>query len=86
MCVEQPKEGGRRSSPLCSTICAGRMHEPTALVGEWLQKAVLGYYQYHAVPGNINRLALFQYRLRVLWRFILFRRSQKGRKGLSQNK
>ena len=57
-----------------------RMHEPTALVGEWLQKAVLGYYQYHAVPGNIDRLALFQYRLRVLWRFILFRRSQKGRK------
>ena len=29
-----------------------RMHEPTALVGEWLQKAVLGYYQYHAVPGQ----------------------------------
>ena len=57
-----------------------RMHEPTSLVGEWLQKVVLGYYQYHAVPGNLDRLALFQYRLRRLWRDILFRRSQKGRK------
>jgi group II intron reverse transcriptase/maturase len=56
------------------------MHEPTAQVGEWLQKVVLGYYQYHAIPGNIDRLGWFQCRLRVLWRFILFRRSQKGRK------
>ena len=56
------------------------MHEPTARVGEWLQKVVRGYYQYHAVPGNIDRLGLFQCRLRVLWRNILFRRSQKGRK------
>ncbi len=37
------------------------MHEPTARVGEWLQKVVQGYYQYHAVPGNIDRLGLFQY-------------------------
>ena len=29
-----------------------RKHEPTALVGEWLQQMVLGYYQYHAVPGK----------------------------------
>ena len=57
-----------------------RMHEPTALVGPWLRKVVLGYYQYHAVPGNLDRLGMFQYRLRRLWRHILFRRSQKGRK------
>lgn len=55
-------------------------HEPTARVGEWLKRVVLGYYQYHAVPGNSDQLALFQCRLRVLWRNILFRRSQKGRK------
>ena len=36
-----------------------RKHEPTAQVGEWLQKVVLGYYQYHAVPGNTTRLGLF---------------------------
>ena len=33
-----------------------------------------------SVPGNSDRLALFQHRLRVLLRNILFRRSQKGRK------
>jgi hypothetical protein len=31
-----------------------RRHEPKAAVGEWLQKVVLGYYRYHAVPGNEN--------------------------------
>ncbi len=30
-----------------------RMHLPPALVGEWLQKVTLGYYQYHAIPGNL---------------------------------
>ena len=59
------------------------MHAPTAQVGGWLKKVVLGYYRYHAVPGNSDRLALFQHRLRVLWRNILFRRSQKGRKARS---
>ena len=43
-------------------------------------RAVLGYYQYHAIPGNTDRLGVFQHRLRRLWRNILFRRSQKGRK------
>ena len=56
------------------------MHEPTAQVGAWLKKVVEGYYQYHSVPGNIDRLGFFQYRLRMLWRHILFRRSQTGHK------
>jgi hypothetical protein len=51
------------------------MHQPAALVGEWLRKAVIGYYQYHAVPGNLDRLCTFRHRLRRLWRAILFRRS-----------
>ena len=41
-----------------------RMHEPVALVGAWLQKVVVGYYQYHAVPGNLDRLRIFGQRLR----------------------
>jgi len=56
-----------------------RMHQPVALVGEWLQKAVMGYYQYHAVPGNLDRLWTFRHRLRRLWRTILFHRSQRGK-------
>jgi len=56
-----------------------RMHEPVALVGEWLHRVTLGYYRYHAVPGNIARLHVFAQRLRRLWRLVLCRRSQRGR-------
>src|SRR6202140_4216690 len=38
-----------------------QMHAPTSVVGEWLQKVTLGYYQYHAIPGNLNRLRLFRH-------------------------
>src|SRR5262249_22750249 len=55
-----------------------RMHEPIASVGEWLQKVVVGYYRYHAVPGNTDRLCVFGQRLRRLWRLTLSRRSQTG--------
>ena len=43
------------------------MHEPIATVGEWLQSVLRGYYQYHAVPGNLHVLSRF--RQRVLWRW-----------------
>ena len=56
-----------------------RMHEPVADVGAWLRKVVNGYYRYHAVPGNIDRLNVFGQRLRRLWRLILRRRSQRSR-------
>src|ERR1035438_1401037 len=40
-----------------------RRHEPKASVGEWLHKVVLGYYRYHAVPGNLPQLEIFRHRL-----------------------
>ena len=55
-----------------------RRHEPTPAVGEWLLKVTLGYYQYHAIPGNLIRLKLFRRRLQWLWRQVLLRRSQRG--------
>jgi RNA-directed DNA polymerase len=55
-----------------------RKHEPTALVGKWLRQVTLGYYQYHAVPGNLNRMAVFMHHLRRMWRAVLARRSQRG--------
>src|SRR5260370_23817504 len=36
-----------------------RMHDRIAEVGAWLRKVVLGYYQYHAVPGNTMQLRIF---------------------------
>jgi group II intron reverse transcriptase/maturase len=57
-----------------------RKHDRSAQVGEWLTKVVQGYYQYHAVPGNLNPLRVFRHRLCRLWRAVLNRRSQRGRK------
>ena len=56
-----------------------RMHEPVEATGKWLKRVVLGYYQYHAVPGNLQQLGRFRWRLARLWRYVLRRRSQKSR-------
>jgi hypothetical protein len=56
-----------------------RMHDPVASVREWLKKVTIGYYNYNAVPGNIDRLNVFTQRPRRLWRLILCRRSQRRR-------
>jgi group II intron reverse transcriptase/maturase len=55
-----------------------RKHDPSAQVGEWLQKVVQGYYQYHAVPGNMSQLSIFRHRACRLWREVLNRRSQRA--------
>jgi RNA-directed DNA polymerase len=54
-----------------------RMHEPIATVGEWLQSVLLGFYQYHGIPGNLAILARFRHRLARLWYRILCQRSQQ---------
>ncbi len=55
-----------------------RKHDRTSEVGAWLRKVVLGYYQYHAVPGNSTQLRTFWRRLSRLWRNVLVRRSQRA--------
>jgi hypothetical protein len=52
----------------------------TSQVGVWLRKVVSGYYQYHAVPGNIDQLRIFRRRVNQLWHSVLVRRSQTARK------
>ena len=37
-----------------------RMHEPVLVVGRWLRRVVQGYFNYHAVPGNVDRLDAFR--------------------------
>jgi RNA-directed DNA polymerase len=58
-----------------------RKHHRTSEVGEWLRKVVVGYYQYHAVPGNSSQLRLFRHRVCRLWKSTLVRRSQRARVG-----
>jgi group II intron reverse transcriptase/maturase len=57
-----------------------RKHDRTSQVGVWLRSVVTGYYQYHAVPGNLNQLRTFRHRVNRLWHNVLVRRSQTARK------
>ena len=74
--------GGKRTRAKLQQIkheLRARMHEPVAATGQWLKRVVLGYYQYHAVLGNLWQLGCFRCRLARLWRYVLRRRSQKSR-------
>jgi hypothetical protein len=55
-----------------------RMHDRMADVSAWLRKVVMGYYQYHAVPGNTTQLRIFKLRACRLWQSVLVRRSQRA--------
>jgi group II intron reverse transcriptase/maturase len=57
-----------------------KMHDAPAEVGAWLSQVFRGWCQYHAVPGNSNRLQQFRTALQRIWRRVLRRRSQHGRK------
>jgi len=54
-----------------------RMHDPVTQTGGWLKSVVQGYFNYYAVPGNLDSLAIFRRRLLVLWWHRLRRRSQQ---------
>jgi RNA-directed DNA polymerase len=58
---------------------AERRHEVVPETGKWLKSVVQGYFNFHAVPGNLDRLGVFRERLSRYWRQQLLRRSQKHR-------
>jgi len=53
-----------------------RMHEPISEQGKWLRQVITGYFNYHAVPTNIETLRDFRDAAVRLWRRSLARRSQ----------
>src|SRR3984893_631244 len=55
------------------------LHEKTKDTTEWLQSVVWGYFQYHAVPRNEERLKAFRYEVLRMWWWQLRRRSQRTR-------
>src|ERR1700681_405010 len=55
-----------------------RKHDRTRETGAWLRTVVLGYYRYHAVPGNSAQLRIFWRRACRLSRGVLVRRSQRA--------
>jgi len=54
-----------------------RMHAPIAKVGEWLRSVLRGYYQYHAIPGNLATLSRFRHQVARHWFRTLSQRSQR---------
>ncbi len=56
-----------------------RMHAPEGGTGKWLISVVRGFFQYHAVPDNEERLTAFRNEVQRLWLRQLRRRSQRSR-------
>ncbi len=56
-----------------------RMHDPVPHTGAWLRSVVQGYFNYYAVPGNLDSLGLFRERALRYWGQALKRRSQRHR-------
>jgi len=56
-----------------------RRHEPVPVLGRWLGRVIRGYFNYHAVPDNMHRLAGFRSEVCRAWRHALLRRSQRHR-------
>jgi len=56
-----------------------RRHEPVPVVGRWLNRVIMGYLNYYAVPGNMHRLSGFLSEVCRAWRHALLRRSQRHR-------
>jgi RNA-directed DNA polymerase len=54
-----------------------RMHEPIPRQGRWLTQVVRGYFAYHSVPTNRQRMNAFRCHVMKLWHRTLRRRSQK---------
>jgi len=54
-----------------------RWHEAIPQVGAWLQRVVRGYFNYHAVAGNLESLSRFRTQLLWLWLRTLRRRGQR---------
>jgi len=56
-----------------------RMHDSIDVNRKWLQSVVRGYFQYHAVPDNQERMKGFRGAVLRLWFGQIRRRSQKCR-------
>jgi RNA-directed DNA polymerase len=56
-----------------------RMHRSPKETGKWLAQVVGGYFQYHAIPGNLARLKAYRNEVLRMWLQMLRRRSQRSR-------
>jgi len=76
------KTVGKRMTAKLRNIAAAlgqRRHDPIEKTGGWLKQVVRGYFNYHAMPGNLRRLYTFRRETARHWLFSLRRRSQRSR-------
>lgn len=67
-----------RLRALRDVLYRGR-HRPLHKQAEWLNRVVMGYYRYFAIPGNLPALDAFRTQVVRYWLKALCRRSQKHR-------
>jgi len=76
------KTVGKRMTAKLKAVAAElrkRTNDPIEQTGGWLTQVVRGYFNYHAVPGNLRRLYTFRRETARHWQFSLRRRSQRSR-------
>jgi RNA-directed DNA polymerase len=54
-----------------------KMHDPVERTGRYLRSVLNGYYQYHAIPGNLPVLKRFRQQVARQWFHVLKQRSQR---------
>ncbi|MDQ6665586.1 MAG: group II intron reverse transcriptase/maturase [Acidobacteriota bacterium] len=79
--VHRKTVGKRMTAKLqhIATKLRKRAHDPIAETGDWLTQVVRGYFNYHAIPGNLQRLQTFRWETARHWLFTVRRRSQRSR-------
>ena len=56
-----------------------RKHMSVVQNGKWLRSVIQGYFNYHAVPGNLKILSGFKRDVGLMWLKSLRRTSQRSR-------
>jgi hypothetical protein len=62
--------GAAASKSLADVAAIGkalRMHDPVPQTGGWLRSRVQGYFNYYAVPGNLDSMGIFRERVFCYW-------------------
>jgi hypothetical protein len=62
-----------------STELRKRINWSIKEVGDWLKRSVKGYFNYFAVPDNLDTLGAFRSSLAKLWLKVIRRRGNKAR-------
>jgi hypothetical protein len=67
----------RRKLQQVKAELARRRHDPLPDQGQWVQRVVVGHFNYYAVPGNHSCLEHFRAAVMRLWHRALRRRGQR---------